>query len=132
MNDLELRVEKFLTLGMERALHSPRRDSLELVSTFRKPFTELRGALHFQNVIRQLSRNDYKAIESKLEAQTPAIPIQVIWGKHDQYLGNDIANGISKLLNAPPYTQLTSSAHFPQLDEPSEVAQLLEAYFETC
>ena len=63
--------------------------------------------------------------ERTWEAQKFAQPVRIIFGEKDPYLNPSVARGFQKLFPSAELFLLPTVKHFPQLDEPERVAQLL-------
>jgi pimeloyl-ACP methyl ester carboxylesterase len=58
------------------------------------------------------------------------VPVSIIWGLKDRYLNQSLADEIAALFETPSIHLLTDAGHYPQHDQPDQVAQLLRN-FET-
>ena len=54
-----------------------------------------------------------------------AVPVSIIWGLRDRYLNSSLADEIAALFERSSVHFLPSSGHYPQHDQPDQVAQLL-------
>jgi pimeloyl-ACP methyl ester carboxylesterase len=55
------------------------------------------------------------------------VPVSVIWGLKDRYLNPSLANEIAALFDKPSLHLLKAAGHYPQHDQPDQVAELLKS-----
>src|SRR5262249_13898244 len=54
------------------------------------------------------------------------VPVSIIWGEKDKYLGPSLAAEIAALFPNPSVHLLPGAGHYPQHDQPDTVAELLK------
>jgi haloalkane dehalogenase len=54
------------------------------------------------------------------------VPVSIIWGEKDQYLNSSLAAEIAALFPNPSVHLLPDAGHWPQHDQPDQVAELLK------
>jgi haloalkane dehalogenase len=54
------------------------------------------------------------------------VPVSIIWGEKDQYLSSSLAAEIAALFPNPSVHLLPDAGHWPQHDQPDQVAELLK------
>jgi pimeloyl-ACP methyl ester carboxylesterase len=54
------------------------------------------------------------------------VPVSIIWGMNDRYLKPTLAGEIAALFEKPSVHLLTDAGHYPQHDQPDQVAELLK------
>ena len=54
------------------------------------------------------------------------VPVSIIWGEKDKYLGPSLAAEIAALFPNPSVHLLPGAGHYPQHDQPGTVAELLK------
>jgi pimeloyl-ACP methyl ester carboxylesterase len=54
------------------------------------------------------------------------VPVSIIWGTNDRDLNPSLANEIAALFDKPSLHLLPDAGHYPQHDQPEQVAQLLK------
>lgn len=69
----------------------------------------------------ELARND----EHLAELEQLNIPFRLIWGAEDPYLNTGVAEDLAKHLRSAATTLLAGAGHWPQIDQPDEVARAL-------
>jgi pimeloyl-ACP methyl ester carboxylesterase len=89
----------------------------DAVASVRAWCGELREALDQQD---QLART---AALAHLE-----VPVSIIWGLKDRYLNPSLADEIAALFDKPSVHLLPGAGHYPQHDQPDQVAELLKKH----
>jgi pimeloyl-ACP methyl ester carboxylesterase len=87
----------------------------DAISSIRAWCAELRPALNEQ---------DELANRGAL-ADLP-VPVSIIWGTNDRALSPSLANEIAALFDKPSLHLLPGAGHYPQHDQPDQVAELLK------
>jgi pimeloyl-ACP methyl ester carboxylesterase len=54
------------------------------------------------------------------------VPVSIIWGLTDRYLNPSLADEIAALFEKPSLHLLPGAGHYPQHDQPDQVAELLK------
>lgn len=54
------------------------------------------------------------------------VPVSIIWGMKDRYLNPSLADEIAALFDTPAVHFLKDAGHYPQHDQPDQVAELLK------
>ena len=54
------------------------------------------------------------------------VPVSIIWGLKDRYLNASLADEIAALFDKPSVHLLKDAGHYPQHDQPDQVAELLK------
>jgi pimeloyl-ACP methyl ester carboxylesterase len=54
------------------------------------------------------------------------VPVSIIWGHRDRYLNPSLADEIAALFEKPSVHLVTEAGHYPQHDQPDQVADLLK------
>jgi pimeloyl-ACP methyl ester carboxylesterase len=54
------------------------------------------------------------------------VPVSIIWGREDRYLNPSLADEIAALFEQPSVHLLADAGHYPQHDQPNQVAELLK------
>jgi pimeloyl-ACP methyl ester carboxylesterase len=54
------------------------------------------------------------------------VPVSIIWGRKDRYLNPSLAREIAALFEQPSVHLVTDAGHYPQYDQPDQVAELLK------
>jgi pimeloyl-ACP methyl ester carboxylesterase len=54
------------------------------------------------------------------------VPVSIIWGLKDRYLNPSLADEIAALFEKPSVHLLPDAGHYPQHDQPNQVAELLK------
>jgi pimeloyl-ACP methyl ester carboxylesterase len=69
----------------------------------------------------EVARNDKRLAD----LEQLDIPFQLIWGAEDPYLNTGVAEDLAGHLRAATTTLLPGAGHWPQIDQPHEVARAL-------
>jgi 2-hydroxymuconate-semialdehyde hydrolase len=123
--ELQPRVEKLLSLGMERAILNPAARTPEVLAAYARPFQGAAGAFHFRSVLRALRPEDLQKAES-LIAGMP-VRTRVLWGLRDTNLPVAVGEHLCKLLPNSSITKFEDAGHFIQEDQPEKVANEIRA-----
>jgi pimeloyl-ACP methyl ester carboxylesterase len=75
-------------------------------------------------LLREVARNDQRLTDLK----QLDIPFQLVWGAEDPYLNTGVADDLAGHLRTVTTTILPGAGHWPQIDQPDEVARALLSY----
>ncbi len=117
----------FKTL-LRRGLHDKNALTSEVLACFQKPLSTSRGRkamVHFANC---LCNSQLMQIEADL--QTLALPVLIIRGDADLYLGSRICERLHADIPDSRLIRIATGGHFIQLDEPELLANHMTSFFD--
>ena len=114
-------------LVVKRGLYHKERMTDELMDLFSAPMNTTEGRKAFLHFAKCLDNHNLMEIESDLREL--AVPLLIIRGDADRYLGAAIAERLHREVPGSRLVRIATGGHFIQEDEPERIAQELITFF---
>jgi pimeloyl-ACP methyl ester carboxylesterase len=114
-------------LVVKRGLYHKERMTDELMALFSEPMKTAEGRKAFLHFAKCLDNHNLMEIESELREL--AVPLLIIRGDADRYLGAAISERLHREVPGSRLVRIATGGHFIQEDEPERIAQELITFF---
>lgn len=114
-------------LVVKRGLYHKERMTTELMDLFSEPMKAAEGRKAFLHFAKCLDNHNLMEIANDL--RTLAVPLLIIRGDADRYLGAAISERLYREVPRSRLVHIATGGHFIQEDEPERIAQELVAFF---
>ncbi|MBA4373698.1 MAG: hypothetical protein C0402_12665 [Thermodesulfovibrio sp.] len=116
------------SLIVKRGIYHKERVTDELMDLFMKPLRKSGGRKAFLHFAKCL--NNVNLMEIADDLKKLALPVLIIRGDADPYLGATIAERLHREIPGSRLVRIATGGHWIQEDEPEQTAQSLLAFFE--
>jgi pimeloyl-ACP methyl ester carboxylesterase len=113
--------EEIVKAHLRTAVHRPLDD--ETLAAYLAPWQGEAGQAAYFRKIAQWTEEDVGALEPLLS--TLDVPVRIVWGEDDRWLGRDIALRLQTLIPDAELRLVAGAGHFAPEDEPEAVAREL-------
>lgn len=100
----------------------------ETLAAYLAPWQGDDGQAAYFRKIEQWSDEDVGAIETVLPSLD--IPVRIVWGEEDRWLGRDVALRLQKLVRGAELRLVPDAGHFAPEDNPKAVAREVADFFD--
>jgi pimeloyl-ACP methyl ester carboxylesterase len=115
-------------LIIKRGLYHKERFNSELMNLFMKPMLKPGGRKAFLHFAKCLNNQDLMEIEKELREL--ALPVLIIRGNADPYLGEVISEKLHREIPGSVLIRIPTGGHFIQEDEPEQLVHAIKSFFK--
>lgn len=112
---------------IKRGVYHKEKLTETLMAHFRAPMETKTGRKAFLHFAKSLDNQDLLSLSDQISAIT--LPVLIVRGEADVYLSQSISEKLHDAIHSSHLVRIRTGGHFVQIDEPSKLIAILDAFF---